>query len=440
MQLPLLQRPKYNLGMEMIDFQENDTFGADLEKIYTEIQRKVIDGTFVKPKDVEKSKEVQDAIDLIFKRFNMRVAISTAHGFASVMSFYSNRNHIFLPKLLSSGYGMKEHDAVMKILNGKKGTVDIKNAKLGGIFSEYVNYLFLNFHEIFKTEKLSVPEAVAITLHELGHAFNACEYSDRLETNNQVLQSVAKEIMSSKKEKDLVYIYRELKTVNSNITEEEVDKLVNGNRVIAGYTWFKVVVGSVEEQLRNSKYSETTSERLADGFAARMGYGRQMMIGLDKLESKYNPMEKKDIGNFADAALVILYVVLGVFTLAFGTIPAVLVISAAFYMNLRMSGSDKMPGKYDELKARYQRLRNDYVERLKNMDLPLEVVKEVLEDVAVMDRCINETYRYSTFLTRVCDYIFASAKKAEASIAEQKLLEELAFNDLFIRSAELRTI
>lgn len=441
MELPLLlKRPRVSL--EMIDFQE-DNFGSDLELILAEIQKKVIQNVYKDGADVLAGREAKDLVTTIFDRTGLQFRLITHSSAAAVLPFYSNKNHIFLDELFRGGFAFAGQEKILRTANGKKGTVNAKKAVVGGIFSEYPNLLYLNFHKLFRDNKLSVPEVVAVLLHEVGHAFYACEYSDRLETTNQILQNVAEELNRKKDKASVVYIYRELKSVNPKVTEEEADKLVNGNRVIAGYTWFKVVVNSVEEQLQNKKYAETSFEQMADNFATRFKYGRQLILALEKLHGHLGTIDKNPLWQGVNELLSMLTFMIPTIACVYFfpvMLPISLLCGLVSFVVLRANGEDCKDYTYDELKIRYKRVRNQYIEFLKNLDVPNENIKNVLSDIYLMDRAVEETRKYNILLERIANFIFTSAREANNSIVEQQMLEELTFSDLFVKSAELKTL
>lgn len=441
MQLPLLAGKK-RISLETIDFQ-SDSFGADLELIVTEIQKKVIEKVYKDILDIEISKEVRDFTNIIAERFGLKVKVVCDGPLAAILPFYTNKNHIFLDKLVRGNIEIKSHNKLLKQADNRKGIVNRHKATVGGFFSECENILYLNFTKLFLVNKYSVPEVVAVTLHELGHAFAAFEYSDRLETSNQVLQSISKELNSNKEKSDQVYIYRELKVINPKVTEEEIDKLITGNRIVASAIWFKVIIGTVEEQLRNSVYSKTSAEQIADSFCSRFHYGRNLITALDKDENYWGNVEKNK--NAAILYALLETIGFGIFLAsAFITLPLSLMISlmsgAVAFCWLRMLGEDFKDYTYDELKIRYKRMRNESVEYLKNMDLPADKVRPILDDIYSMDKIITETYRYSTPLNVIANFVFTGAREARASVVEQQMLEELATNDIFVAAADLRTI
>lgn len=435
-------RSMMGIATETIDFQ-NDNFGVELEAICTVIQKKILEGN-PSHSAVSQFPELTEMTKLIFDRLGLKVDIVTDSMPAAIMPFYSNKNHIFIDEFWRGNFSIREQDKILRQANGKKGTVNTAKARVGGLFSEYENILYVNFINLFKSLKVSAPEMAAIILHELGHAFYACEYADRLESTNQVLANVARELSSTRETKDMVYIFRELEKVNPKITEQEVDNLVNGNKVIAGYTWFRTIVGTVKSQMESTKYSETSFEQMADNFAARFKYGRQLITGLDKLHRAYGYPETSRpmivFYNIMQTLTFMAYVGATVASVMFAMIPAAFLFAILSFVLLRTQGDDMRDYTYDELKVRYKRTRNEYVELLKNAKLPDEVVKTTLADLERMDRAVNSVHKFEPLLRVIANFIFADAKAADRAIREQQLLEELAFNDLFIKSAEFRTM
>lgn len=442
----VLSKPKNHIAMEVIDFQ-NNSFGIELETLVVSLVDKIKNNVYKLDTDVFNSEEVDHIARVIFNRLGIRVTLYTNKAMAAILPFYSNKHSIFLHKFFKGLVFVEDQEKILNKANNKKGFVDLAKAKVGGIFSEYENHLFINFKELAITYGLTSSEIVAVILHELGHAFYICEYSDRLESNNQILVSVANEIINKKKEKNLTYIYSELKKVNQKVTEEQVDKLVNGNRVIAGYTWFKLIIEAAGldnlTQMKNDKYDETSFEQMADNFVTRFSYGRQLIVALDKLHSTGFSYEKnRSWIVFIELQSFITYFGGAALTVAlFGvSIPASLFMGIMVFLTFLADGENFKDYTYDELKIRYKRSRHQYVEMLKRMDLDKKIAANIIEDIYTLDEIINNTYQYSTLFNKLSNLLFSTNRNAVNSIKEQQLLEDLAHNDLFIKSAELKTI
>ena len=106
------------------------------------------------------------------------------------------------------------------------GTVDLANAKVGGIFSEYQHTLWLDVVGNLTVLKLSVPEITAILLHELGHAFTYYELSDRLESTNQVLANLSREVRGGNNDEKRHFILKEL-AGRFDVKEQDFDDILN---------------------------------------------------------------------------------------------------------------------------------------------------------------------------------------------------------------------
>lgn len=440
--LPILSKSGYKLAMEMIDFQ-NDNFGERLEIAVGSIRKLVVDKTHENAKLFEGSKEVENLVEIIYKRLGLKVEVISDGLDAAILPFYPTTQHILLHESLRGDLRIKDQEKILKNAKNKKGYVDSKNAKISGVFSEYENSLHLNFEKLFNVYKMNDPEVVAVILHELGHGFAACEYSDRLETNNQILSNLAETIAAKKEKTDVAYVFRELEKVNPKVTEEEVDKLVHGGKTVAGYTWFKIVVGSVEEQLKNSKYAETSFEQLADNFAARFNYGRPLITALEKLYAVggYSPEKSRGWMTFFFIMNAIFFItnVAAIIAslLLIGNVVSGLYSAFIAWVVLRTSGEDMVDYTYDELKLRYTRVRHQMVEILKDANLKADKAKDVLDDIYLLDRVIKDTYQFTTLTSVIANFVFSDARKAKSSIEEQQLLEELAHSNLFVKSKEL---
>lgn len=434
----ILSRPfKDAVALEMIDFQ-SDNFGINLEQKISEIADRITSG-----RDGVDDLYI-DVENIIFKRLGIKILLITNSEIAAVLPFFPNKNHIFIDKYYRGNFNIEDQDKLLEVSNNKKGFVDIEKAKVGGLFSEYRSNVYINFKFLVKDLKINNAEITAILLHELGHIFYALEYSDRLESSNQILTSIAKDIISKKTNKDLTYIYKELKSINDNVTPEDIDKIINGNKIISGYHWFKNLIGVVETQLRNGKYDETSFEQMADNFVSRFGYGRSLITGLDKLHTMF-----EDPAKFK--SLYLFYNITSTFQFAIGVLISTIAIVSGLYLLgvilsislisiLRFSGEDFKNYTYDDLKIRYKRVRQQLIEALKNLKLNEKDTKELIMQIEDIDKVMDNTYSNKYILEKIANVIFKKSKDAKTSIEEQQILEDLANNDLFLMASKFKTL
>lgn len=442
-----------NISTEVISYQ-NDIFGKQLEevveKIYNKLLEKDKESIFSRNKKIISIKPETDIlVKLIYDRLGIKVKILEDFTVAGVIPAVINDSHIFFYDFLKNGSLSKDTDFkdLMKKVQKQsiiKGTIDLEKSKVGGVFSELENKLYIHFPILLIDLKLTVKEVVAIILHELGHIFYYFEYSNRLEESNQILSNGLRELLNDKDKKDLVYIFKEIQTINDKISESDIDDIVNGKNIVPNLKLIKIISGSVSSQLLNRKYNETSFEQLADNFCNRFGYGRALV----------SSMEKTDItGNF------FVYFKLLISTLYYTMLPILLVLSIITpmavvikifniyvyslitYYSYYFLGENNKDYTYDNIRRRYKRIRNDMVEILKNTkNISKEEITGIINNIDELDKIISNTNVPENINKKLIDFFISTNRSAKASINEQQLMEDLVSNDLFIKSEKLKTI
>ena len=433
-----LKRPEGLLATESVATQ-SDRFGESIESLVSMIVADIDDGAIKSSKDVAGNPIVHRLEARIFDRLKIKVSFVVDEHLAAVLPFYSNKNHVFIHEYFRGRFDIRDQNKLLKTFQGKTGTVNLDKATLSGIYSEYTHPFFIDFYKLRKIFELSAAEITGVMLHELGHAFYACYYADRSDRTNQVLASISRHIVN-KEEGDIEYVYRELDKITPSGAREAADKMVNGNRVVAGMAFFKVTVGVVRSQMEDDHYSNTSFEQRADNFASRFGYGKPLVLALDKLST--GSAEKSFVArSFVHIATILPTILLisALLTTLLG--PGFLAFALCTFYNLvyfSIFREDMKDYTYDKLKFRYLRIRQDMVDQLKNTKLPKNVVADLVEMVYAIDVSIKETADVKTLPSYIANFVFSGARKTSDSIDEQQVMEALASNDLFLKSAELR--
>lgn len=434
-----------SFSMEMIEFQK-DNFGKDLEALLTKIRTLVIDPNF-EYKTIIKTKELEGIKKLIKSRLGLTIKFVTNSAPAAIMPFYPGPNHVFMPKIFKGDLVIPDQRTFINKNKGVKGTVDLKNAKVGGMFSEYEVKLYMNFKTLFIDLKASPGEVTAIMLHEMGHAFYACSFADRVDTTNQILSEIVKNL-SGKKDLEVSIVYRELEKINPNITEKEIDDIVNGTRVIAGPRLAKIVFEGFRHQLKDDTYDQTSFEALADNFASRFNYGRELVSGLDKLGEYFGAPERDESMRFYLYFMQVMgLAVLATYIFLFFSvsIPAIMILGIIITLIIYSHGEKMKDYTYDDLRIRYNRIRQDAINQIKVLlekddGTSKEQLKEILSSIENTDKIISGLKDFNLMFYNLSNFIFPSNRKARNSVKEQQLLEQLASNDLFLKAATLKTI
>jgi hypothetical protein len=439
---------RLRLATEAIDFQRTDSFGKELEKIIAEMQEFILNNSLDYENtriELQKSEYGNRLSALIMARLGLNVKlIFNTNEFAGSAPLYLNKNHVLLENYLHGPFKINDQEKVMLATKGEKGWVDLKKAKVGGMFSKYEHKVFLNvaFMTIVKDLNFGPKDIVAILLHEIGHLFTVLEFSDRLETTNQVLANLATNIRTKGSKEQRAYL---LVQYSNELGNTDIKKLENeNNRLILGLSLFRYYVQHVKSQLPRSQYNNTSGEQLSDNFASRFGYGKELIISMDKINLLTGEPEKYRVLRVMNTVSAILYLISGAcFSLSlvlFGLWSAPILISAIFLGILTEFGETKKDYKYDDLKIRYKRIRQDYIEMISTLQLSKSELKDIIDSVEVMDKIIKDTVVYRSFYDKIANFVFSKNRHAKADIELQQLIEDLTHNDLFLASAKLQTL
>lgn len=429
------------VALEAIDFQKDD-FGEKLVAKVKEIYQLIDSGQYSESK---KCKEVDDLVVIIKNRLGMTVKFvrDTEYG-PAIVPFHNSETNIMVKDMWRDSDEIVGEENRKLIEKFKTGTVDTKKAKLGGVFSEYVNLIWFNFKDLYKVGKLTPRETVAVLLHELGHGFYICEYSKRLERTNQVMSEIAERLKGKDKQEEKEYILTELRKINKDLTEKEVEDLLNDSKLVSTTALLNVIYGTGSivnlSQLTNPKYNEISFEALADNFSTKFGFGKDCVSALSKLTETARNFKScfyilNAFGIYIKIFLLIIFIgaalklsVLGIFASIF------LVVHIIF------SCEDKRDYTHNDLVVRYTRIRSTIINALKSDDLSRNEIQVMLENIKQIDEIVKKTKVFIDIYRVVMNIVVPSNRRTRSDIERQKLNELLASNDLFVRSKEFELL
>lgn len=425
------------LAQETIAFQSRD-FGLQLEAVIEE----ALTGNF-SAKQVDKiispklAKIVSDFTNLKVQ-FVFDCEIEPI-SFPSIV-----KNGLILSNEDPMRHNKRSASSIVKYIKDNKlvNTVNIKTAKVTGLFAQISSPIMFAW-EIITDFKLNKEEVVAIILHEIGHIFTFYEYQNRFVTSNQVLASL---LMSAKNDtvEEFEYVYTtaaEVLTGNKNALDSL--QTTKDESVITTIVIDKTVE-AFKSQTQSPYNDSVSAEQLADAFAARFGYARPLITGLEKTFS-YSELDKRgsirtSMQAVEIAATVGQGIVLGFLSI---TTPFVAASLAAIYVTsiLKISSTVGANSRdtYDDQRVRYLRMKEQVIEQTKDRTLPPSEVKKLIEDLKTIDSIIDEYAKapYQTLVVQAINFVFRRHRVANETQKLQRTLEELASNELFVRAAQL---
>jgi hypothetical protein len=270
-------------------------------------------------------------------------------------------------------------------------------------------------------------EVAAIFCHEIGHTFTAYSQIANVIGMNYIIQDISDRLKGVADRTVAIDIIHEYDTrYGIKLPAEEITAVMeNETKMVT-----KLVV-EVSKWRRNAEgdyvFSARNSEMMADQFAARMGAGRAVVTGLDKMERHYGLSDQYQSR--------ITHVMSQTFSVLIRLVISLAIPPALIFFILGVWLDNPQKKTYDDPIERYTRVRNETIVGLKNSKITSEMKKVLLEDIAEMDRVIKLLNNQKPWFEWIWDNIFPSGKKTVEAMKFQQLIERMGNNDLFMKSA-----
>lgn len=396
-------------------------------------------------KEADASKARKDMIKYLKDTTGMKLDITFDTDMAPcTLPFHINPDTILGHKTLKDFY-VEESNATMKRLKEVKNRshIDLDKGRVSGIFSEYETPIYMGYYAI-RSMRLTPREIAAILAHEVGHCLVAYEMAFRTVRTNQILAAASKAAAGGDKGQ-YEYVLK---------TAEEVLDLKSGmfdeiKETKDQKTVMTVIMGKAERKthddslMGNTTYDITTFEALADNYAARLGLGKELVTGLEKLYREFGAAEFSSGARIA-ATMLDIYSVVSMIgaVIAMGSNP----IMGALYLGLNMWGLyARLDGRdhnnvYDKLTIRFKRVKEQIIQYLKDKSLPAADVKRSLESVAHIEKTIAQISEYKGFLPAIFNMVDPASRAVNSARDIQQNLEAMVANDMYLKAAALRTM
>ncbi len=437
------------LRMEEIAFQPEHKVGSLLEEQVKTIYEKIKDGWH--DFEIEKCDEVKTIEKIVFNEFGLRIQINaSSQNPAAIIPFHLNENAILLDDYFKGTGFLKEQEFLKNKSKTKSGWVDENKIKVGGIFSEYINTVFMNFNMLYEMLKRNVRRTVAVFLHEIGHGFYACAYTNRMDETNQIISAAMRKGAEAKENKVEV-LYKEFKDKGMEIRKETLQGLTSKDPIALGKTAFDLTNEVVYSQMTSSKYNETSFEQLADNFAARLGYGKELVEALENLTPfgvRFNYLFMMYVSamnswNIVNNILGCIFYFLNLtnkdrmfnimeFFQVFKVIRVLLYSVVMLAYMVYTSGEAGKDYTYDDLVKRYNRVRNQMIEMIKKKQLSKAQAHNVIRSIEQIGELIKGCSAYRGPLDFLFNTFNPKDRRAKSSIERQQAIEDLMSNPLFV--------
>jgi len=417
-------------GQEAISYQGRSMF---FEELITEFD------ALIRSDSKTNRKETASTIEKLTKK---HTGITIKMDYFSGVNAYAvplvaNENHPFLQRFRS--YGRSEIIGDLGVLEAQKRLlattateVDLKKGFIKGAFSEITFEVCMGYG-LWAQAKLTADEVAAIFLHELGHIFTFIERTINAVTANMAIHSVIEALGRTEGRTEKFKIVEEFNTVTkSKVDPNDVidQKSAKGVQTILVREWAK---GQLPSSTGLTSYEMTGSEFVADQFAARHGAGLSIARGLDRMYQNFGADSYRR-SKTAHWIIQLVAILVAIFSVAL-TSGLSLLLGIIFLIF-----DDYETRDYDAPADRYNRIKRDMIQSIKNPHLPSRHRQLLLEDIAAMDKLFKGAVDREGWFEILWASLTSKRRKMKKDRIFQQELERLTNNELFVRSAQLKQL
>lgn len=425
---------------ESISFQDGNFF-----KLLTDKIGGLRAGRNYTPKNLEKL-----GIDaLVAEHTGLRIVFgvdpSTAIN-AYVMLPHVDKNHPFFQQFWRDNLPSEGIQMIRAAGGSLKGGVDLKNARVTGVYTEIEARVCLN-KGLLEHKDFTDEEVCSILMHELGHLFTYFEMFGRINRTANIIAAMTKSTFGIEDQATRETIIKEA-AKSLQISLEDPSQLANlpkGRREETCATIFITkVVHSSRTESGEPFYEMRSCEQLADDFAIRMGSGRHLASGLHKLYTKFGESStmsstKHVIMQIFETLLIVGWGV-GISAMITGAAATAVTISVGavfmpFMLLLLAEPSAKI---YDNGEDRIKLMKRNLVDAIKNPKISDQLRESYLGEI----KAIDELSKNLDYKRGWIEYLITQLGPRGSKNYKQELImkdvENLLTNDIFVRANQFR--
>lgn len=359
-----------------------------------------------------------------------------------------DRNHVFFSQ--ATRYYTDNSTANAEFKANRKqlylfGSIDLKNSRVGGVFSEIEVKMRFNRGLL---DKCTPGQCAAIALHELGHVYTYFEYLGVTVRNLLVVGGFIKRLTDEKDVEEKIKIIKKAKTV-FDATPDNVEEIAKYTPEQLEQYMTVVAVQNNVADLRSETtdeginyYEDRACEQIADRFAVYHGAGRDLAVALDFIYTEYGTIEKRGffkhmLLNLGGIMITLLLVLVPLLAAASNPILGIIqAVRSGMLMFTLLQAYNPANKIYDDPKERLNAIKQTIVEELTIPDLSQDRKVALLADIAEIDGLVQDYKSRMYYWEKMAILFLPSARKSLRQLTWHKLIEGMLRNDIFTASAK----
>lgn len=397
------------------------------------------------PRTFYRNKEAQKRItDVIAKHTGIGVNISAEHRCFAMVPPDLNKNHTLIDfdqRIFFDNEELKRQQGNIR------GSLDIKNFKIGGDFKNVVVDLFIGpdmmWPGYYESNALMTPaEISAVILHEVGHMFSYFALVAHTYSINLPMLGTLNRIAKTEDADKIEIILKQWNSNETTLTKVDTKELSGKRKEIIVTAIVSNHVQDTKTLMSQREYEEINAEHLADKFAVRCGAGGDLSSGLNKILQLYGVRSTMTMTGFVINEIItgMVLLMMSAFTVVGMAMILPGIIGLIITIEIFKSTSNAGDGTYDTEVNRFGRMRNDMVTMLKDKNIDKAIGKRIRDDISRIDKVLTNYKEYKSLIGSFADMIIPSKRRLLSQTEFYKELEKLSSNNLFVAAYDLRNL
>lgn len=314
------------------------------------------------------------------------------------------------------------------------GAVDLDKAVVSGVLSKIPVNIYMT-DTMFRAVGLTPREIAAAIAHEIGHYITYCWFLLNTAMGSFVTSKIAAMVAGAKSDKERTFIIQggaKILGIDNITVEPFLQQTADQNAATLQTLYIRDTANTLRSETGASVYEAKSSEQLADAFAVRFGFGKDLAL----VHSKLNNGRPYRVSG---SRLAVLKAMADV-TVGVAKVATLGKIMPRIQEQLLKYPSDLI-SPYDRDDQRVRLLKQNLVQLLKEADPEKkDFVEKLIKDIDSTEK-VEQSMGYQESVTSYLQQkLIPFYGKVKRDQELQKTVEDLIFNDMFVNASKLKKL